>query len=120
MTIKDAQVKDGELLPCPFCGESSIRYNPYCDEKRVTMQIYCPSCFAGVKAQGWPLTIQKWNTRIESPLQSQLAIAREALEEVKRYADYAFAKPFDMTARCGDIAEQALKSLSLDNPAVKE
>lgn len=88
MTIKDAQVKDGELLPCPFCGKSpeiddvdDQRDGSYVPDDCIPVKaiiIGCSKCGIEQHGDNEGAAMTKWNTRAESLLQSQLAIARGA------------------------------------------
>lgn len=92
---KEAQVKDGELL-----SDTIVRI---CYHDRI---------MALDNKDGYPRDFVK----VIDVLLSQLAIAREALGRISNEADKAFATPRDNTQRCGNIAKEALESLSLDNP----
>lgn len=60
-------MKDKRIaLGCPFCGTpaTDIEWEPLLRMKTGTVvKVYCPTCYAEVKAPGLEEAISKWNRR---------------------------------------------------------
>ncbi|WP_422923165.1 hypothetical protein [Singulisphaera sp. PoT] len=48
---------------------------------------------------------------ISSPLMEKLRIAENALARIQRDAEYCYGKPFDWTARLGQVAKEAIAAM---------
>lgn len=60
------KVKEGELLPCPFCGGTDIYYRKYDHAAGVRWAILCANCMAEIDtgcAQNAGQARQLWNRR---------------------------------------------------------
>lgn len=60
------KVKEGDLLPCPFCGGTNIFYRKYDHAAGVRWAIFCANCMAEIDtgcAQTAGQARQLWNRR---------------------------------------------------------
>lgn len=86
--FEQPSVKDGELLPCPFCGcEASYRDKPY-------KEVECLCCDCNICDESYELVVKRWNTRAAF---EQPAVRKMTVDEVEEYI-YSETKRFTETS----------------------
>lgn len=91
-----------ELKPCPFCGETEIKFN----DAMIFCNYVCSNCKAGVNAfNNKREAIKAWNTRADCD--SKPSERSEQPVSVERLADVLYAEQFEGSLNEQSEVEQA-------------